>query len=74
MTADGGSHGNGNAYGRGVVTASGNAAGVSAAGGKSNPSSGIVTGAGTTGSGMASANPGHGGGAGNANGKGKGGG
>jgi hypothetical protein len=74
VTADGGSHGNGNAYGRGVVTASGNAAGVSAAGGKSSASSGIVTGAGATGSGMATANPGQGGGAGNANGKGKSGG
>jgi hypothetical protein len=70
VTADGGSRGDGNAYGHGVVTGSGGAVGVAAAGGTS---SGIVTGAGTTGSGVVTANPGQGG-AGNAHGKGKGGG
>jgi len=73
VTADGGSRGNGNAYGRGVVTGSGSAANVAATGGTGNGGSGIVTGAGTTGSGVVSANPGQGGGAGNAHGKGKGG-
>ncbi len=72
VTADGSSgHGNGNAYGRGVVTASGSAPVASAAGAKT--SSGIVTGnAGA--SGVVTADPGNGGGSAKPNnGKGKGG-
>jgi len=73
VTADGGSHGNGNAYGRGVVTASGSAPVAPAAGAKIGAPSGIVTGnAGA--SGVVTADPGNGGGSAKPNnGKGKGG-
>jgi hypothetical protein len=75
VSADGGSRGNGNAYGRGVVTASGDAASVaSAAGASSGGSSGVVTGNGAAASGVVTADPGNGAGSAKVHGKGKGGG
>jgi hypothetical protein len=74
VTAEGGGHGNGNAYGRGIVTASGSAPAAPAAGPKTGASSGIVTGSAGA-SGVVTANPGDGGGSAKANhGKGKSGG
>jgi len=73
VSADAGAQGNGNAYGRGVVTAAGGTAAVTSSTAAGNASSGVVTGAGTTG-GVVTADPGHGGAAGNGHGKGKGGG
>jgi len=75
VSADGGAHGNGNAYGRGVVTASGEAANVaSAAGTNSGASSGVVTGNGAAVSGVVTADPGNGTGSAKGHGRGKGGG
>lgn len=68
VSAAGGAHGNGNAYGRGMVLASGGI--VSASGSASN---GVVTGAGGS-RGVVTADPGHGAGSGKSHGKGKGGG
>jgi len=74
VNAANGSGGNGNAYGRGVVTASGASVGAASSvttGGGS--SSGVVTGAGGA-SGVVTADPGHGSGGNSGHGKGKGGG
>ena len=74
VTADGGAHGNGNAYGRGVVTASGSSAGIASSGGATRgASNGVVTGAGSAGH-VVTADPGRGAGSGNGHGKGKSGG
>jgi len=72
VSGDAGSQSNGNAYGRGVVTAAGGPAAVTSSTAAGKASSGIVTGAGTA-SGAITADPGRGGTAGNGHGKGKGG-
>ena len=68
VTANASAHGNGYAYGHGVMTASGSSAGASAG-----ASSGMVTGAGGA-AGVITADPNHGAGSVNSHGKGKGGG
>jgi len=71
VTASGGAHGNGNAYGRGVVTASGGSAGIASSGGAtSSASKGVVTGAGSAGH-VVTADSGRGAGSRNGHGKGK---
>jgi hypothetical protein len=74
VSASGGGHGNGNAYGRGVVTAAGSSVGVaSGATATTSAGKGVVSGTGSVGH-VVSANPGHGAGSANSNGKGKSGG
>jgi hypothetical protein len=74
VSAGGGVPGNGNAYGRGVVTAAGSSAGVaSGVNASSGAGKGVVSGTGSVGH-VVTANPGHGAGSAQGNGKGKGGG